>query len=78
MPLPPEIQEELERKRREEHQQAEYFDGGVMPAVGDGYYALIHPLPPGEHVIELGGSLCGSWAFETLATYTLHVQAPPP
>jgi hypothetical protein len=62
----------------EEHAQAEYFDGGAMPAVGDGYYALIHPLPPGEHVIELGGSLCGSWAFEIMATYTLQVQAPPP
>ncbi|MFO0588732.1 MAG: hypothetical protein U0441_14375 [Polyangiaceae bacterium] len=49
--------------------------GGDMPVSTSGHFARLKPLPPGDHVIELGGSLCdGSelW-FETSATYHLHV-----
>ena len=54
----------------------DWFAGGEMPATGDGHYARIQPLTPGDHVIELGGSMCGQYPFETLATYILHVGPP--
>jgi hypothetical protein len=44
-----------------------------MPGIGDGHYALIQPLTPGDHVIELGGSICGDYPFSTAVTYVLHV-----
>ena len=44
-----------------------------MPSVGDGYYAVVNPLPPGDHVIELGGDICGEYPFSTAATYELHI-----
>ncbi|NVB37177.1 hypothetical protein G6O69_04995 [Pseudenhygromyxa sp. WMMC2535] len=47
--------------------------GGLMPSIGAGYYAVINPLPPGDHVIELGGEICGDSPFSTSATYQLHV-----
>lgn len=56
-----------------EHWAPDYFDGGIIPTIGDGQYALIKPLPPGDHVIEFGGSICGPYPFETSATYLLHV-----
>jgi hypothetical protein len=30
--------------------------GTVSPAVGDGYYLLLNPLPPGEHTLSFGGT----------------------
>jgi hypothetical protein len=55
----------------------------------DGHWALLAPLPPGDHVLELGGSTCqgqgdgigsgsgdGSVKFTTLAVYELHVAEP--
>lgn len=50
-----------------------YF--GPMFAHGGGYYARMHPLTPGDHVLEFGGSLCdgGSTLFETSAKYYLHI-----
>lgn len=48
---------------------------GPMPSTGAGHYVRIKPLPPGDHVVELGGSTCDGdevW-FETAVTYHLHV-----
>jgi hypothetical protein len=47
--------------------------GGAVSSVGHGYYALVNPLPPGDHVIEFGGDDCEAHMFETSATYLLHV-----
>lgn len=46
---------------------------GPNQTSGAGYYARIHPLKPGDHVVEFGGSLCGDYPFSTAATYHLHV-----
>jgi hypothetical protein len=56
-----------------EHWAPEYFAGGVMPADAHGNWARLQPLPPGDHVIELGGELCAPYDFEVSATYHLHV-----
>lgn len=42
----------------------------------DGHWALLEPLPPGDYTLEFGGSTCvdGEVDFETLATYTLHID----
>jgi len=43
----------------------------------DGHWALLRPLPPGDYTLELGGRQCdenGETTFETLATYTLHIE----
>lgn len=57
----------------DDHWAPESFAGGDMPASGTGYYAVVNPLPPGDHVIELGGELCGEYPFSTSAIYLLHV-----
>lgn len=57
----------------EDHWAPDYFAGGIMPAIGDGHYALVPPLSPGDHVIEFSGAICGDYPFETSATYLLHV-----
>lgn len=56
----------------EAHWAAEWFAGGVMPAVGRGYYVRLQPLTPGDHVLEFGGELCDN-AFSVSARYELHV-----
>src|SRR5213596_3443484 len=33
--------------------------GTVFPAVADGYYLMLRPLPAGQHVIKFGGVLFG-------------------
>lgn len=55
------------------------IDGGRMPAVTDGQFALLRPLDPGVHTLEFGGEVCadGVVVFETFATYTLHVHEAP-
>ena len=52
------------------------LEGGPTPAVTDGHFALLRPLEPGEHTLELGGTICDGKTidFETLATYTLTVE----
>jgi hypothetical protein len=42
----------------------------------DGHWAALEPLPPGDYTLEFGGSTCvdGEVDFETLATYTLHIE----
>lgn len=50
--------------------------GGTQPAaLTAGHYALLTPLSPGEHTLELGGALCDGDEvfFETSAVYHLHV-----
>jgi hypothetical protein len=45
----------------------------------DGHYALLRPLPPGDHVLEFGGTTCnaaGAVLFTTSAVYELHVAGP--
>jgi hypothetical protein len=57
----------------DEHWATQWFAGGEMPATGAGYYARLQPLTPGDHVLELGGDLCGTSPFSTYARYELHV-----
>jgi hypothetical protein len=42
----------------------------VAPCADAGYYLMVHPLPPGEHTIEFGGSLTD---FSTQVTYHITV-----
>jgi hypothetical protein len=61
----------------EDHYMTPYgVAGGAMPATGDGHYARLKALSPGDHVLELGGSACDGDAlwFETSAVYHLHVE----
>lgn len=51
--------------------------GGPYPAVTGGHYALLRPLEPGEHTLELGGATCdanGNPTFQVSATYHLTVE----
>jgi len=50
--------------------------GGEMYTIGDGHYAHLKALSPGDHVLELGGTICAgnAVAFETSVTYYLHVE----
>lgn len=60
----------------EDHFASSYgIAGGPMTAITGGFYVRLKPLAPGNHVIELGGSLCdgGTVVFDTSATYNLHV-----
>jgi hypothetical protein len=63
------VMDPFEIELHEDH----WSGGAVMPAVGHGYYALVNPLPPGDHVIEFGGVDCEFYMFETSATYLLHI-----
>jgi hypothetical protein len=50
---------------------------GTRTTTTAGHWALLHPLPPGDYVLELGGAQCDDddeVIFETSATYALHVQ----
>ena len=55
------------------------FDAGVrmsprvpiFPAAGNGYYAMLKPLPPGTHELEFGGWLPD---MSQAISYTLHVR----
>ena len=44
--------------------------GGTGTAVGDGYYLLLAPLPPGSHTLHFGGQIFG---MEIDITYRLTV-----
>ena len=52
---------------------------GTGLAVSDGFYVLLTPMPPGEHVITFGGAVSfvgpvGPQTFETSVTYHITVQ----
>ena len=46
---------------------------GVGTGVSDGYWLLLHPLPPGEHIITVGASI-PNFGFQTGVTYNIIVQ----
>ena len=46
---------------------------GVGTGVSDGYWLLLHPLPPGEHIITVGASI-PDFQFQTGVTYRIIVQ----
>jgi hypothetical protein len=48
-------------------------DGTVTPAVGDGYYLMLPPLPRGQHTIDFGGTLGSPYDFSLDITYDLTV-----
>jgi hypothetical protein len=50
-------------------------DGASTPAVGDGYYVMLNPLPAGNHTVRFHGEL-PAYNFALDVTYTLEV-APP-
>jgi len=48
-------------------------------AVSGGWWVLMKPLPPGDHVVSFGGSVVdnpttGTQSFATKATYNLNVK----
>jgi hypothetical protein len=47
--------------------------GGPGLAVADGYYAMLHPLSPGEHMIRFGGTF-DDFGFSLNATYHVTVH----
>jgi hypothetical protein len=67
------VLEPFELDLHDEHWAPDAFEGGIMPAIGAGHYALVQPLTPGDHVIEFGGGICGEYPFSTSVTYLLHV-----
>ena len=54
--------------------------GGYFPSAWvDGHWALLEPLPAGDHVVEFGGAICDDndeLVWSTAATYYLHVEGP--
>jgi hypothetical protein len=48
---------------------------GTGSGVADGYWLLLHPLPPGEHIITVGASI-PEFGFQTGVTYKVIVQPP--
>jgi hypothetical protein len=43
----------------------------MFPAAGNGYYAMLKPLPPGTHELEFGGWLPD---MSQAISYTIHVR----
>ena len=42
--------------------------------IGDGYWVMLPPLPPGQHTLTLRGAFVGAFPFETSVTYNLTVK----
>lgn len=49
--------------------------GTIAPAVSDGYWILLAPLPPGQHTINFGGSVGNPTFFSLDITY--HITVTP-
>jgi hypothetical protein len=47
--------------------------GLIDPAVADGFYLLVQPLPPGIHTLNFGGTFSGQFGFSIDITYTITV-----
>jgi hypothetical protein len=56
-----------------------YAPGDRYPAVADGYWVALEPLPAGDHVVYFTGAVGNPRApgFELEVTYTLHVIPEP-
>jgi hypothetical protein len=52
-------------------------DGATTPAVGDGYYVMLDPLPIGLHTIRFHGEL-PAYSFALDLTYNIEVTPAPP
>ena len=50
----------------------DYPAGTYYPAVDQGQYLMLAPLPPGRHVIQFGAAWSTGFAFDV--TYTVNVQ----
>ena len=50
------------------------FKGTIKPAVDDGYWVEVPPLPPGEYTLEFGGSSPG---FSLNVKYFLTIHHIP-
>jgi hypothetical protein len=48
--------------------------GSYQPAVADGEYLLLNPLPPGHHTISFGGTGFLGAPFSVETTYNLTVR----
>jgi hypothetical protein len=48
-------------------------EGIYAPAVSDGYWLLLAPLPPGDHVIHFSATTSGGFSLDI--TYNLTVEA---
>jgi hypothetical protein len=53
------------------------YEGFRESAFSDGYWVLLHPLPPGEHTISFTGAIT-DWGFRVAVTYNLTVANPAP
>lgn len=49
------------------------FEGRIKPAVADGFWAYIAPLPPGEYILEFGGGV-SSAGFSLNVVYFLSIE----
>ena len=47
------------------------FEGTIKPAVSDGYWSSISPLPPGPHVVKFGATTTSGFSLDV--TYNLTV-----
>jgi hypothetical protein len=50
--------------------------GEICPVIADGFWLLLTPLPPGDHVINFGGTFGAPFDFTLDITYTVHVVPP--
>jgi hypothetical protein len=48
----------------------------VQPAVADGYWLFVNPLPPGPHVIKFDATVGAPYNFSLDITYNITVQPP--
>ena len=51
--------------------------GTIFPAVADGYYLMLRPLPPGQHTINFGGTFGDAMDITYQVTVTPKVSPQP-
>jgi hypothetical protein len=47
------------------------FEGTIKPAVADGYWASIPPLPPGQYILEFGSANSSGFSLNVQYYLTL-------